>query len=465
MRNSLTYRFRSAAPIGAMALAMVALNACSVQDSLLEQQQPQIIRPTDVQNATGALALYTGALGRFRTSLNGGNNNQEAIWNFEGLMTDEIQSADSFSQRNDADQRTTQTNDAVMQVTYDRLQQSRGFARDAMAALKTFAPTETSKMAEMYMEIGFMELTLGQAFCNGIPLGETINGVPQYTVPLTNAAVFQAAITKFDSALTMLTGTDAQSNLVRNATLIAKARAQVDLGQFAAAANTVSGIPTSYAYLITYSQTTQSNEWWQMSTSSKRYSVGDSVDPTGTQRILNAIPFFSAGDPRVKVKPAAGVGLDTKTPFTELTNWGREDPIALVAGIDARLIEAEAQIQLKTPAGWLAANGILNALRAAPPKYGNLTIAAMPALPLATSQVEAEDQFFREKAFWQFGRGERFSDLRRLVRQYQRPQDTVWPSGQFQPLKGGVFGDKVNFPVPDSERSNPNFSGCIDRAA
>lgn len=465
MRNSLTYRFRSAAPIGAMALAMVALNACSVQDSLLEQQQPQIIRPADVQNATGALALYTGALGRFRTALNGGNNNQEAIWNFEGLMTDEIQSADSFSQRNDADQRTTQTNDAVMQATYDRVQQSRGFARDAMVALKTFTPSENSKMAEMYMEIGFMEVTLGQAFCNGIPLGETVNGVPQYTQPLTNAAVFQAAITRFDSALTLLTANDAQSNLVRNATLIAKARAQVDLGQFAAAASTVSGIPTSYAYLITYSQTTQSNEWWQMGTSSKRYSVGDSVDPTGTQRILNAIPFFSAGDPRVKSKPAAGVGLDTKTPFTELTNWGREDPIALVAGIDARLIEAEAQIQLKTPAGWLAANGILNTLRAAPPKYGNLTIAAMPALPLATSQVQAEDQFFREKAFWQFGRGERFSDLRRLVRQYQRPQDTVWPSGQFQPLKGGVFGDKVNFPVPDSERSNPNFSGCIDRAA
>jgi hypothetical protein len=465
-RNTVTYRFRSAAPIGAMALAMVVLNACSVQDSLLEQQQPQIIRPADVQNSTGALALYTGALGRFRTALNGGNNNQETIWNFEGLMTDELQSADSFSQRNDADQRATQTNDGVMQVTYERAQQSRGYARDAINALKSYAPDSTTKIAEMYTEIGFMELTLGQAFCNGIPLGQTVDAVPQYSTPLTNIQVFQSAITKFDSALALLTGTDAQTAFVRNATLIAKARAQVDLGQFAAAATTVSAIPTAYAYLITYSQTTQSNEWWQMGTSSKRYSVGDSLDPTRTQRILNAIPFFSAGDPRVKSKPANGVGLDTKTPFTELTNWGREDPIALVAGIDARLIEAEAQIQQKTPAGWAAANGILNTLRAAPPKYGNFTIPAItPALPLPLSQTEAEDQFFREKAFWQFGRGERFSDLRRLVRQYNRPQNTVWPSGQFPPLKGGTFGDKVNFPVPDSERSNPNFVGCINRDA
>jgi hypothetical protein len=451
--------------MGTMALAMLALNACAVQDSLLEQQQPQIIRPTDVQNATGAIGMYTGALGRLRTALNGGNNNQETIWNFEGLMTDEIQSADSFSQRNDADARATQTNDATMQPTYDRVQQSRGFARDAINALTEFAPTEKNKIAEMYMEIGFMELTLGQAFCNGIPLGETIAGVPQYSAPLTNQQVFEAAITRLDSSLALLTGTADTTVRVRNAALITKARAQVDLGQFAAAAATVAGIPTSYTYLLTYSQTTQSNEWWQMSTSTKRYSVGDSLDPTGAQRILNAIPFFSAGDPRVKVKAAAGVGLDTKTPFTELTNWGREDAISLVNGLDARLIEAEAQIQLKTPAGWLAANTILNTLRATPPKYGNLTIAAMTALPLATTQVQAEDQFFREKAFWQFGRGERMSDLRRLERQYGRGPETVWPTGQLPPLKGGTFGKNVAFPVPDSERSNPNFTGCIDTKA
>src|SRR3954471_15221381 len=104
--------------VATAALAGSVLTACTVQDSLLEQQQPQIIRPTDVQSSTGALALYTGALGRFRSALSGGNNNQEAIWNFEALMTDEIGSADSFSQRNDADQRQTQTNDANVGPTY-----------------------------------------------------------------------------------------------------------------------------------------------------------------------------------------------------------------------------------------------------------------------------------------------------------------------------------------------------------
>ena len=465
MMNRFTARLRRVTPAGALTAAMVVLGACRAQDSLLEPQQPQLVRTGDLQNPTGALAVYNGALSRFRTALNGGNNNQESIWGMEALMTDEAQSADSFSQRNDADQRVTQTNDAVVQVTYERLQQARGFARDAINALQAYAPTEKTKIAEMYMEMGFMEMSLGQAFCNGIPLGETVNGIPNYTAPLTNADVFKTAVARFDTALTFLTATDAAAAAIRNATLIAKARAQVDLGQYAQAAATVNpgGTPilTNYVYLIQYTQTTQSNEWWQMYTSSKRYSVGDSVDPSGKVRILNAIPFFSSNDPRIHTNPAKGVGLDTKTPFTELTNWAREDPLSLVNGLDARLIEAEAQLQTKTPAGFAAMTAILNQLRASPPKYGNLTIAPI-ATPLVvpTTFDEAVNQFFREKAYWQYGRGERFSDLRRLGRQYGRPQDQVWPSGAY--FKTGNYGTNVTFPVPDSERTNPNFTGCLD---
>jgi hypothetical protein len=463
MTKNLTHRFRGVVATGAGALAMLALGACSVQDSLLEQQQPQIILPSDVQSATGAIALYNGALGRFRNSLNGGNNNQEYLWNFEGLMTDEVQSADSFSQRNDADQRITQTNDGVLAPIYNRLQQSRGYARDAALALQQYAPDEKTKYAEMFMEIGFFEVSLGQAFCNGIPLGETVNGEPIYTAPLTNAEVFQTAITRLDTALANLQGNDAETVRIRNATLITKARALVDLGQFDAAAALVAGIPTDYSYLITYSATTQRNEWWQMYTSTHRYSVGDSLSPARTVRILNAIPFYSSNDPRIQKKPAKGVGLDTTTPFTELTNWGSEDPISLVNGLDARMIEAEAQLQKKTAVGYAAMNTILNDLRADPPTYGNLVIDAMPALPVPLTFDAAVDQFFREKAFWQYGRGERFSDLRRLMRQYNRAEDAVWPSGPY--YKTGEYGDNVNFPVPDSEKSNPQFTGCIDRNA
>jgi hypothetical protein len=456
MTTGLGARVRSAAAMSALALVPLVLGACGVQDSLLEPQQPQIIKPSDVQNATGAVGIYTGALGRLRFALNGGDNNQESLWNFSALMTDEMKSSDTFSQRNDADQRATQSNDAVMAVTYNRVQQSRGFARDAINALRAYAPTETTKIAEMYMEMGFMEMTLGQDFCNSIPLGETAGGVVTYTAPLTDSAVFVQSIARYDSALALLTGTDAQTVYIQNATKIAKARAQVDLGQFAAAATTVAGIPTSYVYLITYSQTTQSNEWWQMGTSTKRYTVADTNDVPGDQ---NNLSFASSNDPRVKVKVANGKGFDGITVFNEFLNYGREDATPLVAGLDARLIEAEARLQANDFVGM---NTILNALRTAPPKYGNFTIAAMTPLAAPATRDAAIDQLFREKAFWQFGRGERLSDLRRLIRQYGRTEATVYPVGPFH--KNGVYGPNLSFPVPDVEKSNPQFTGCADQA-
>jgi hypothetical protein len=461
MNEILTHRFRRVGRGSALALALFAVGACSLQDSLLEQQQPQIIKPSDVQNATGAVATYTGVLGRLRTSLNGGDVNTESIWNFSGLMTDEFKVGDTFSQRIDADQRRSQDNDGVVTPIYNKLQQSRGYARDAINLLRSYAPDSTTKIGEMYFVMGFMEATLGQNFCNGIPLGETVNGVPEYTAPLTNAQVFTQAIARYDSALALLTGTGTSTADVRRATLIAKARAQVALGQFAAAATTVAGIPTSYVYLLTYKETSQSNEWWTMTTSSKRYTVADTVDGTATFR--NNLPFASASDPRVKVLRTNTKSFDSITDFDEQQNWAREDGISLVNGLDARLIEAEAQLNLKSPAGWAAMTTILNNLRTAPPKYGNLTIAAMAPVAVPASQVDAENLFFREKAFWQYGRGERLSDLRRMVRQYGRGAETVFPTGSFH--KGGVYGTNVSFAVPDAEKSNPNFTGCIDRSA
>ncbi|MEP6619966.1 MAG: hypothetical protein ABJE47_11645 [bacterium] len=454
MQNRVTHRAQRAAVMGAMALV---LTACGAQDVLLEQQQPQIILPNDAANTAGALGLYAGALGQMRFALNGGNNNQEQMWAFEGLFTDEFKSGDTFSQRNDADQRITQTGDGVMAPTYNGVQQARGRARDAINSLKLYSPTSTEQIGEMYMMMGFMEMTLGQNFCNGIPLGETVNGAPIYTKPLTNIEVFTQAIARYDSALTFLTGTDAKSVNVKNATLVAKARALVNLGQFSAAAALVGGVPSADVYLMTFSIPTQSNEWWQMATNTKRYTVGDSFDVTGV--IQGALPFASANDPRVKVGKGAK-SFDNITPFFEAQNWGREDPVPLISGLDARLIEAEAKLQANDIAGTMT---ILNALRAAPPKQGNVAPTAMAALATPATQAAAVDLYFREKAFWQFGRGERLSDERRLVRQYGRTMTQVYPSGPFH--KGGNYGTLTAFPVPDAEKSNQLFTGCIDGKA
>ena len=87
----------------------------------------------------------------------------------------------------------------------------------------------------------------------------------------------------------------------------------------------------------------------------------------------------------------------------------------------------------------------------------------MATLATPATKDAATSLLFREKAFWTFGRGQRLPDLRRLIRQYGRTEEQVFPSGVF--FKGGTYGTDVNFPVPSSEQVNPLFSSCLDRKA
>ena len=140
----------------------------------------------------------------------------------------------------------------------------------------------------------------------------------------------------------------------------------------------------------------------------------------------------------------------------------RANPIPVVSGLDARLIEAEAKLRASDITGMMTT---LNALRRTPPSVGPFTPAAMSDLATPATADAATSLFFREKAFWQFGRGTRLGDLRRLVRQYNRPATQVFPTGRFHKSGGAPYGADVNLPVTDNERTNPNFTGCIDRNA
>jgi hypothetical protein len=133
----------------------------------------------------------------------------------------------------------------------------------------------------------------------------------------------------------------------------------------------------------------------------------------------------------------------------------------VVNGIDARLIEAEVQLSQGDVAGWLTT---LNTLRAGPTQLSqSVRVTGLAPLVDPGTTAARVDLQFREKAFWTFGRGERLGDLRRLIRQYSRTQDTVFPTGIFP--KGGTYGTDVNLPVPQAEQNNTKFTVCTDRNA
>ncbi len=141
----------------------------------------------------------------------------------------------------------------------------------------------------------------------------------------------------------------------------------------------------SFQYDAEYAQTTIDNAWWIMTTNSKRYSVGDSVDATGV--VKNAIPFVSAKDPRVP-STRNGNGFDGVTAYFQQGIWNRDDPIPVVNGLDAQLILAEAKLNASDIAGMVS---ILNALRAAPPTQGIFKPTAMAALTDAGDEGRRDD--------------------------------------------------------------------------
>jgi hypothetical protein len=459
-------RARGTVTAAALAAAGLFLGACNVNHELLAPQQPGVISPEAINSATAADALWVGALNRWNNAFNGGGNNTGSLWGFSALFTDELRSSDTFSQRNDADQRNLANNDGVLTSMYRTAQQARGRARDAINALLTYDQSATGRthVGEMYLAMGYIEMEMSEMFCNGLPFGETVDGVPQYTQPLTNAQGFTLAVARFDTALTFLTGADASTSNIKNAVRVAKARAQVDLADFSGAAATVASVPTTFQYNWTYSQPTFDNDWWVMGPSVGRYNAGDSTDLAG--RILNAIPFARLADPRVVVvNKGFGAGEDGHSEFFEVQNWDRDDPIPPLSGIDARLIQGEAALQAGDIPGVMT---VLNNLRDTAQTIGVFPVPVMTALATPATLAAATDLFFREKALWQFERGYRIGDLRRLVRQYNRGAENVFPSGPGFVRNGtpaGAFGTEVAFPVPDDEKTNPNFHGCLDSNA
>jgi hypothetical protein len=417
-----------------------------------------------------------GALGRLKNLVNG--NGGETLWEEAGNLADEFKNSDFQNSRQDIDQRAMTTNNPIIGAggtnpgAYAATQQARGFIRDAIAAMRQYLPANNADIGELYVALGFAEMSLAENFCNGIPLGSTTAGAVTLGPPLTNAQVLDSARAHLDTALALVTGTDAASVFVRQSALVTKARILVDQGQFAAAAALVpaSAVPSAYQYAWTTSSASNADDLgiWSLNNSVARITVSDSFDIVNgaTNVVRNALPFASANDPRVPVKHGSlvtpkVVAEDGTTPQYVQQIWtGRDDPIPMVSGIDARLIEAEARLQANDVAGMMT---ILNALRAAPPKIGNFQPGAMAALPTPSGTAAARALLFRERAFWTFGRGQRLNDLRRLVRQYGLPQDQVFPVGVY--FKGGVYGSDVNLPVPDNELINPAFKGCIDRKA
>lgn len=466
-------RLRRGLRVLALAAAL-PLAGCNL-DEILEVTDPDIINPEDANTATGAEGLRIGALGRFvgATTGSGGDTFFETMFVWSGMLADEWRTGDTFAQRLQVDSRSIAFNNSGITDALRKNFRARLSLEQAVLALQQHAPnTPKSQLAELYFAQAFIENGLAEYFCSGIAFSTVVNGTEQYGSQLTTEAVYARALAHTDTALSLLSGDlpsadRARGSVIRNAVSVLRGRILVNQGKFTEAAAAVAAVPTIFEYRHQHSETTRDNVIWAVNNNSGRYAV---ADREGT----NGLNFATAGDsarlPVCRGNDVAcrAAGVTNSRPFNTLTStpyfvqlkWPtRSSDMAIADGIEARLIAAEAALGQGASASYLP---LLNALRATRTGLAPLTDPGTPQ-----GRV---DQFFRERAFWMYGTGHRLGDLRRLVRQYGRAQETVFPVGNF--AEGGTYGSDVNFPITQPELNNtsietpPNSENlCFDRKA
>jgi hypothetical protein len=426
-----------------VAVAVVAAAACST-DRLLQADRPDLINPGNLNNLQGATALYAGALGDFAVAHDGGGTALSGLVVATGFMSDEFRFGGTPPEIREMDLRAVREANGAWLNTYLDQHRAREAAERAAVALKAVATGPDARIGEMYAIAAAGIILIGEAYCAGAPLGAS---EPEliYGEPLTTQQLMTAAIAKLDLAAQNAGGNARIVNLIA----VLRGRALLNNAQFAQAGAAVATVPTSFVYANLHGTKTDRQKLFGYN-----YMYNADSWLVSDREGGNGLNFATAGDPRV---PIDGDGspsrFDQRTPRYYLRKYNSfESPVTVASGVEARLIEAEAALQAANTALWLT----------------KLTDARLPfgmAAPTDPGTAAGRvDLMFRERAFALFGTAHRLGDLRRLIRQYSRGAETVFPTGAYH-KDNLTRGTDVNIAIPISEKNNPKFTGCLNRGA
>ena len=453
MTPTLIFARRSLGWAWCLAAALV-FTACKA-DSLLKTDNPDVIDPGALNTAQGATALYSGALGDFSLAVDGSGLTGPALVEAGAWFTDEARFGGTPPEVKQMDLRAVREEADAWQEMYLDLHRAREGAERAAQALTGFN-SKDPRIGQMYAISALVHILLAEDYCSGVPFSTT-QPTLTYGAPLTTAQTFQRAISRLDQAKQNTNGDTTVTRLeavLRGRALLDLVKDSTDVAGFAAAAAAVASVPTSFVYQTFHSTATvrQNNFMNTDIFSADRLSVSDHE---GT----NGLDFASSNDPRLPVQistdnPQGVSRFDGVTPMVRFLKYNSlSAPVTHASGIEARLIEAEAALAANDATTWLAK---LNAARA--------TLPGLAPLSDPGTRLARVNLMFRERAYWMFMTGHRLGDLRRLVRQYGRGAESVFPTGAYH--KDNLMrGTDVNIVIPISEKNNPNFHGCLDRKA
>jgi hypothetical protein len=467
--------------LAAISALLGPIAGCSTEE-ILQVEDIDVARPEAVQDAASLPAVLAGAIGNFGVAYNGAFDlNQISL---AGMISDEYINTETFPTRIEIDQRKQQyQSNGTLRDLFYRTHQARAAADFAAEGYAKFAATDLG-FAEALNLSALTYVLLAENYCSGLPISrETSPGTFEYGPPLSTRQLLDRAIQKADSALLIVgTRTTGAANTQARLARVTKARALLNLDQPAAASTAIggtAGVPTTFQYTYTHSELTgrQNNGNWSLVQNSGRFGVGNGEGGNG-------LPFRSEGDtaqavaardprvPNIRRPSNNGNGFDGATPMWWQLRYPLRAALVIISdGVEARLIEAEAQLRAGDYPGALAT---LNALRANTALFalpGRQATGTLAALAPAATFDQQVNQLFKERAYWLFLTSHRLGDLRRLSRPttapaadvagYGRATESVFPTGTYH--KSGTYGTDVNSPIPQEEENNPEFarSACV----
>jgi starch-binding outer membrane protein, SusD/RagB family len=439
------------------------LMGCNI-NRLLDAKDKDTSPIGSINSASGLPNARAGAISQFQVAWAGsaaalGSGNEGQI-NMTALLTDEYVDLETFPTRISVDQRNTVPGNGSLRSLFLDLSQARVSAERAAGLYQKFDSTNVFR-AEMLNLAGYSYLVFAEDYCSGVPFDSIASsGTIVYGLPLTTDSMYARAMKDFVAAQAIARADSALNGDpkgIEQIDLAAMGRARVllDEGQFAAAATVANTVPLSFVYAMEGSSNSprEYNGVWYFTTQ-LAFSVADLEG-------VNGLNFVSGADPRVPTFDIGGPGFSGvgQDFINEEIYTGPTSNTPLATGLEAGLIVAEAQLHGGQVNAWATT---LNTLRQ--------TAFTTPITPLPSdstitaSAAERIDVMFRERAFWLYLTGHRLSDMRRLIRQYGRAAETVFPSG-LDVVTGAPYGTSIEFPVSSDESNNPNFHGCLNNDA
>jgi hypothetical protein len=432
---------------------------------LLDTDPPNLVGSDELNTPAGAATKRLGAISIFTLAKDGdfqpvgipgnpdpsfSNDASDGYILLSGILSDEFVNPGFIPSRTEVDLRLTQPTTFGLAPLFQSLHRARSAAEDAAVALETFGtdPATDTGIPEMYSLAGFSYVMLAEGFCSGVPISRIVDDQIVYGQPLTTAQVFDTAIVRFNTALAH--PSIVPGDPIHSLASVGLARALVNQGLFAEAAAAVAAVPPDFLYETEHATTPAAlhNGVFEAFNNGE-FGVFD-------QEGGNGLNYVSAED--LRVTGDSGIGADNNTESWFPNKYPSFDASIPTADyLEAQLIIAESELQA-------------NAFAAMTQRLSDLRAAAGldPTLATPGTFESARDLLFTERAFWLFATGHRLGDMRRLVRQYGRDPETVFPTGDY--YKGGLtYGTDVNLPLPRREANNPNVADpintCIDRNA